>query len=212
VGTAGPEIGTVASMPHLTGNDALDWLAEQADRPLGDVQLASGRALAPFSRGMWRGAKNLLVKALRALQAGDADRAAALVARAASLPFDEHEKSAPAALAAHLMLFSLVTDALELSDDSDQRWLDNAMDVLASSDELARQDLRDVLAAVDQDYELSLTMHRRLRAAVRTVAASPELRDMTDLSRADLADRVLAILRTIIRFDNGLKAKISDVG
>ena len=69
-----------------------------------------------------------------------------------------------------------------------------------------------VLAAVDQDYELSLTMHRRLRAAVRTVAASPELRDMTDLSRADLADRVLAILRTIIRFDNGLKAKISDVG
>jgi hypothetical protein len=198
-------------MPSVGRDDALRWLAELADRPLGDVELASGRTLAPISRGLWSGAENLLGKAVRALRTGDADRAAALVARATSLPFDEHEKSAPAALAAHLMLFSLVTDVLESSPEGDQRWLDVAIEVLDSSDELARQDLRDVLAAIDQDYELTAAEHRRLRAAIRTVAPSPELRDMTDLTPAQLADRVMAILRITLRFEEAMVAATFDV-
>jgi hypothetical protein len=207
---SGGRLGTVASMPTPDRNAALHLLAELADRPLGDVELASGRALAPISRGMWVGAENLLVKAVRALKSDDLDRAAALVERATSLPFDEHEESAPAALAAHMILYSLVTDVLERSDEGDYRWLDVAIEVLDSSDEFARQDLRDVLAAVDQDYELSAAAHRRLGAAIRTVAPSPELRDMTDLGRAELAHRIMAILRTTIRFEEAMVATTSE--
>jgi hypothetical protein len=198
-------------MPTVDPNAAFHVLADLADRPLGDVELASGRALAPISRGMWVGAENLLAKAARALKSNDVDRAEALVERATSLPFDDHEGCAPAALAGHMILFSLVTDVLEGTDHGDERWLDVVIEVLDSSEEFARQDLRDVLVAIDQDYELSAAEHRRLRAAVRTVAPSPELRDLPELSPAELADRVMAILRITLRFEEAMVAATFDV-
>ena len=170
------------------------YLREQADRPLGDAQLASGRTLAPFSRALGLGAENLLVKAVDALEAQDDDRATALVRRAARLPFDEHEEVAPAAAAAHLLLFNLVTDVMEGSPDDDERWLDAALGVIDGPVQLARLDMRDVLTAIAQDYDLTRSERRRLLGGIRDVEPAPELIDLVDLTRDELAERVMAIL------------------
>lgn len=64
-----------------TDNDSTDLAqalqavrAELADRPFGDTEGVSGRALQPFSRAGQEAAENLLGKALRAIHA-DARRA-----------------------------------------------------------------------------------------------------------------------------------------
>jgi len=132
-----------------------DYFAGRADRPFGDVESASGRVLQPFSIAGQQGAANLLGKARRALNDGDRDRARAFVDRAARLPYDEHEQAAPVAIAVHMELFCLVTDTLEQAEADESRWLDAAVDVLAIADEPARCDMRDVLAAIDQDYSLN---------------------------------------------------------
>ena len=80
------------------GADRMDALmAERADRPFGDTDLVTGRALQPFSMAGQAAADNLLTKALRALAQGDEVRARAYVDRACRLPFDRHEETQPAA-------------------------------------------------------------------------------------------------------------------
>lgn len=182
-------------------------LREAADRPLGDIQLGSNWELSRSSRAMWSGAENLLIKASRALRAGDGDRAAALVNRAVSLPFDDLEGAAPAAIAAHMLLFSSVTDALEESSAADQRWLDSAIDVLDLPDSAdpARSEMRHVLAEVDNDYDLPPEERRRLRRATEDVPKGPEPADMLDLTADELADWVHAILRAWNHYEDVLR-------
>ena len=91
----------------------------QADRPLGNVEVVSGRAGQEFSRPLHVAADNLLDKALRALDQGDRERAQRYVERAARIPFDDHEEVQPGLFSAHMTLFSSVTDALEDCDPRD---------------------------------------------------------------------------------------------
>lgn len=169
-------------------------LAEQADRPLGDTDAVSGRTLQPFSRAGQAAADNLLDKAVRALEADDTDRARRYADRAARLPFDDHEEAAPAAWAAHLRLFGVVTDALEASEPENHRWLEAALAVLETAEEPARFDLRDVLADIVQDYELPKTERRRLRAAITPIPDRATLFDL-DLDELDLSDHIMSILK-----------------
>lgn len=170
------------------------WYREQSDRPLGDAQLASGRTLAPFSRALLKGAGNLLVKAIEALETGDEGRASHLVHRAVGLPFDEHEEVAPAAMAASHLLFTLVTNELEDSEDDDERWLDATLEVLDHADGFTRPDVRDVLTAIAQDYDLTSREQRRLQAGIRDIEPAPELIEQ-NLSPTELAERVGGIIR-----------------
>jgi hypothetical protein len=62
-----------------------EYFAGRADRPFGDVESVSGRALQPFSIAGQQAPENLLVKARRALDDGDRDRARSFVDRAARL-------------------------------------------------------------------------------------------------------------------------------
>lgn len=172
------------------------------DRPLGPAELVSNEALASFSDGMWVGAENLLTKAVRALRSGDGGRAERLVSRAVALPFDDHEGSAPAAMVAHFMLFSVVTDAFEDCEEGDQRWLEPAVDLLGSVQDYGRLDLRDVLAEIDEDYDVTPEEHGRIRAATRDVPQAPVLQDQGDLSPAELGERVMAILRVYIAYED----------
>jgi hypothetical protein len=181
-----------------------EWYREQSDRPLGDAQLASGRTLAPFSRALSVGAENLLVKAIAAMRAGDEEEAAALVRRAVRLPFDDHEKVAPAAMAAHHLLFEVVTDTLEASADGDMQWLEAAVAVREGPDEFARLDMRDVLSAVAQDNDLTTRERRLLQAGVRKVPPAPELIDFVDIDPTELAQRVQAILRACRTYSDAL--------
>jgi len=168
-------------------------LAELTDRPFGDVESVSGRVLQPFSIAGQQGAANPLGKARRALNDGDRDRARAFVDRAARLPYDEHEQAAPVAMAVHMELFCLVTDTLEQAEADDSRWLDAAVDVLAIADEPTRCDMRDVLAAIDQDYSLNTPERSRIHSAVPPIPDRAALR-VLDLSPTELGDHVVSIL------------------
>jgi hypothetical protein len=110
------------------------YFAARADQPFGDAELVSGRTLSAFSRAGLTAADNLLAKADRALAAGDLQRARRFVDRAATLPYDEHEQTAPAAYAASMLLFTAVTDTLERSPEGDSSWLDAAVEALSSND------------------------------------------------------------------------------
>ena len=201
---AGPS--TLTPMKQDGGwQPVLDYVSERADRPFGDVEARSGRLLQSFSFAGQQAAENLLVKARRALDDHDRDRARALVERAVELPFDEHEGAAPAALAVHMDLFCAVTDALEQAAEDDIRWLDAALTVLTGADQRAACDLRDVLVAIDHDYRLSRLEHRRIRAAIAAVPDRAELRDLA-LTTVELRDHVLAILEARRAYDRELTA------
>jgi len=182
------------------------YLAERSDRPFGDFESLSGRTLQPFSIAGQQSAANLLDKARRALDSGDLAGARGFVDRAVRLPYDQHEKAAPAAIAAHMELFYLVTDALEQAELDDSRWLDAAVDVMASADDAARFDMRDVLAAIDQDYSLSSRERSRFRSAVAPIPDRAELRDL-DLSATDLGDQVMSIVVACRNYRAALKMR-----
>jgi hypothetical protein len=181
-----------------------EYLAERADRPFGDVESVSGRTLQRFSIAGQQAAANLLDKARRALNEGDLDRARTFVDRAVRLPYDEHEQAAPAAISAHMELFCLVTDTLEQSETDDSRWLDAAIAVLASSDDPARCDIRDVLAAIDQDYSLTSPERSQIHSAIASVPDRAELRDLV-LNPTELGEHVVSILAACGSYREALK-------
>lgn len=180
-----------------------EYLRTRADRPFGDVESVSGRTLQPFSIALSEAATNLLTKARRALARDDAGMAVALVDRAVALPYDDHEQTAPAAWTAHLELFTTVADTLEDSAAEDSRWLDAALDVLSTAGQRARFVLRDVLEAVDNDYELHGTESRRLRAGIAEVPARAEIRDL-DLTSRDLHEHVVEVLAACNAYEAAL--------
>jgi hypothetical protein len=169
------------------------YFADRADAPFGDLELVSGRTLQAFSIAGQRAASNLLVKAIRALDNDEPERARAYVDRAVRLPYDRHEQSHPVAWEAHMALFCLVTDALEDSSETDSQWLDAAIAVQAGADEAGRCAMRDVLEAIDHDYHLSRSERASLRSAAAAVPDRPELRDL-DLPPSELADCVESVL------------------
>lgn len=181
------------------------YLREAADQPFGNVESISGRTLQPFSRAGLQAAGNLLSKAGRALAEGDADRAMRYVDRAARLPFDHHEETAPVAFEGHMMLFSIVVDALEDCPPDDSRWLDAAVHTLQKADECATYDIRDVLMAIAGDYEISSSERARIRTAVAQVPERAELRDL-DLSAGELSEHVMAILSACRTYEAALVA------
>lgn len=161
--------------------------------------------LGPFSLASWQGAENLLTKALRKLEEGDEAATARLVERAASLPYDPHEDAAPAAIAAGMLLFMAVSDELESSDEDDSAWLDAALAVLRVETEGDRFEMRDTLAAIRQDNDLTSAETQRIEAAVRDIPEHPELRDMGDLPVPELAERVTGILRLVLGYRAALE-------
>jgi hypothetical protein len=181
------------------------YFARRAETPFGNVELASGRTLQPFSIAGQVAASNLLVKVNRALDNGDAVRARSYVDRAVRLPYDRHEESHPAAMEAHMALFCLITDALEDSDEADSRWLDAAIAVQAAADEAGRCTMRDVLVAIDHDYQLNRTERASLRSATAGVPDRPELRDL-DLPANELGDCVVSVLAVCRDYREALSA------
>lgn len=181
------------------------YFQEQADQPFGNVELISGRTLVPFSRAGLTAADNLLTKADRALADGDPERAGHFIDRAAALNYDDHEKTAPAAFAASMMLYRAVTDALERSREGDSRWLEAAVMALSAAGGWGRSEMRHLLLVVRQDYVLEPGESRVIEKAVFEVPERTELRDVT-LSPAELAEAVTSVLQILQSYRAALNA------
>jgi hypothetical protein len=93
---------------------------------------------------------------------------------------------------------------MEDSPNDDERWLDAALGVIDGPDRLARLDMRDVLTAIAQDYDLTRSERRRLQGGIRDVEPAPELIDLLDLTPDELAERVMAILGACRTYLDGL--------
>lgn len=167
------------------------WERQQADRPFGDTDRVSGQTLQPYSFGLQRGARNLLDKAVRALHAGEPERAAHLVDRALTLPYDDHEESVPAAMMAGQLLYDMLSDAVEESDADEDLWLDAALTVLEGAPVDERPDWAHAMVEVAGAYQLPREEDRRLRAAARPSPVRIELRDIPPEEKDELSKRVL---------------------
>ena len=171
--------------------------------PLGELRWASNRLRSQESFAARDGAENLLSKARRALAADD-DRADALIRRACSMPCDDWEGSSPAAQAAVMMLFSLLVDDLEESDEDDPTWLAAVLAAFDAAPVDGRADLQHVLRDIANDYNLN----RRESAALRRMIAHLPVdhRPITDLDPAaeSLVPRVRALLLICNDFEDAL--------
>jgi hypothetical protein len=182
-----------------------DFFRTRAEHPFGDLEYVSGRTREPFSRALLAAADNLLAKADRALTNGDPDRARHFIDRAAALNYDEHERTAPAAFAARMMLFTAVTNALERSREGDSRWLDAAAEALSSTDGWGQSEMRHTLLAIRQDYIIEPGERDTIGIAVAEVPERVELRDGTPQPR-ELAMAVTSALQTLQSYRAALMA------
>lgn len=197
------------SLPRVSGDPVAsvvsEYLRKRADQPFGDVDLVSGRTLAPISRAALIAAENLLAKADRALADGDPRRAGRFVNRAAALHYDEHEQTAPAAFAASMILFTAVTDTLECSREGNSRWLDAAVEALSCCDGWGQSEMRHTLTVIRQDYVIEPSESRAIGAAVAHAPERVELRDAT-LAPAELVMAVTSVLQVLQTYRAALTA------
>ena len=150
----------------------------------------------------WEMAENVLRKA-RAVLAENPEKASAYVDAALRLPFDEEDQQEPAALQAHLMLFGLLTDAIEESDQDDSAWLDAATEVMEASEPAGRAELRSVLEAIEMDFTLPAAELRRLRRVIATAERAPTLYG-ENFPAESLKERIMTVLQICERYDDAL--------
>lgn len=181
---------------------------QQQEGPFSGLEQLSRRRAQASSWAVIDGAENLLNKAL-ACWRDDRPRALRYVELAAKLPFDKHEECFPAAFAASSQIFSIVTDELEAAEEEDSVWLEAALRTLDQAGTSARFQLRDTLAAIEMDYEISDRERRQLRAAIEPIPPRPELRDLTGLSVDQLRDEVAEILEACLAYEEAV-AQILD--
>lgn len=170
-----------------------------SDRGLGDVQLKSNLAESERSLTTSRAARNLLTKAKRDLAAGQVERAGSYIDRALQLPNNESELAPTAAHGAHMILFTIVSEALENSDDGDLTWLDAAEATVPQCGEHARKDLLQALRAIDHDYHVTPQERRRIRAIAPTGAHTDGVGDVVrDRAGDDEATQRIVITELLL--------------
>ncbi len=186
--------------------DFVDRLTDGKDRPLDAGVIAGNRGLQEVSRGLGEAADNLLRKALRAIEAGDEERARRLVDRACRLPWDEHEECYPAPWSAQMMLYTSVGDALEEAGEGESDWLDAALEILPELSEVGREHLATTLFGfVRQDavFHLAPAEQKRIRAAtgIRPI-------DLDDLPEETPHEELVAMTRALLDAVRRLRAGV----
>jgi hypothetical protein len=160
-------------------------------RPLDDLARASNLLESDRSMALSAAADNLMAKALQRLEAGEVERARALVDRALSLPDDDREGMVPALLAGTMLLFTAISDDLESAPGDDEAWLDRAETLIGRRPREASEIRSHLRALLNDAYELTPSEGRRLRALTRGVPL-----DVAPLAEvpADIAARATAIV------------------
>ncbi len=174
-------------------------LDRERERPLGGLRDRSNRVLAPVSEGLHAAGDNLLRKAVRALSSGDVDRARRYVERAVDLPFDEHERIGPAWFSASMLLFTAISDRLDVTPEGDDSWLTAAEQVQQRCDPAAEPALLGALAAIAHDAELSRSELRRCRRLVGAIPADA-WNEHEPVDRQDRLNAILAVVAATVDY------------
>lgn len=122
--------------------------SDEPDSPLHSLRMAHGQRANSEHAWLHDGASNLVTKAIRALEAGDEDRARRYIEHACRLPYDARERVHHGPWGARMNLFTQVTDALDEAAVGDDAWLNAAMLVLGRVDGVAWEDLASVLSVI----------------------------------------------------------------
>lgn len=183
---------------------ARQLIAAERSRPLGAVQLVSGRTLQPFSRALHDAADNLLVKASAALEEGDEERATRYVSRAAALQYDEHEDARPAVWSAFMALYEEVVDSVEVAGEGEITWLTTALVVLEQAEGAGAAGLRHVLGTISQEFKLEPKETKLVRRAVGPSDEAPDYGLNRDSSAGAVRDVVMGLLRVNLAYHMAL--------
>jgi hypothetical protein len=163
----------------------------------GELARQSGRLLNERSHAQIAGAENLLAKAVTCGAAGDLDRAAQLVQRAAAMPYDPREEGSPGVLGAAMLVHNLVSDQFETSEHGDEAWLDVVIDVHARLEGPGKAELASVVHGfVLQEvfYSVTPAEKRRIRQAFADAPLQADLGDGPDLT----VERRRAIIGSLV--------------
>ena len=143
----------------------------------------SGRMLNARFSAQIAGAENLLTRAISALGARDADRAEALIQRAARMPYDESEQDSPGVRAASVLVYSLISDRFEASEADDLAWLDVVLQVHPALDPLGQAEVASLVHGFVLQgaiFTVTATEKRRIRQAFGDAPLEADLGDGPD--------------------------------
>lgn len=142
----------------------VEHTAQLSDRGLGSLQVQSNISQSAHHLAMAQATRNLLIKARRDLASGQIERADSYIVRALRLPHHDESEAPAGVQEAHMMLFTIVADALDESDQDASPWLDTVEAILPQCGETAREGLRWILRTLDHDYRLQPSERRRIRS------------------------------------------------
>lgn len=161
---------------------------------LAGARRASGQLRQSFSGAGTEAAGNLLAKAVRRLDDGDAAAARGLVERALRLPYDDFEDAHPCLWTAHMLLFTELNDDLE--DGPDEAWLERAAAVIEAAGPVAAVEARLGLQVfAGPFYQLPAAEARRLRAVAGTAEAGAGLFSVPGPAQVEAVIEVLDAVR-----------------
>ncbi|HWC22045.1 MAG TPA: hypothetical protein VG502_07065 [Flexivirga sp.] len=181
--------------------DAFGIPKNPADRGFGDIEHRKHAALQDQSLAMHEAARNLLHKAVAALEVADTDKALTYVRKAERLPYDDYGGASPLSLAAHMYALESVLDVFEAGDEV---WLDAAEvlhDETKTRTPLALADFRHVLTVVQHDYETSPGEDRQLRSLIAGQQVAT-IREMQELAGEELCAVVMDLLDIVIDYND----------
>lgn len=173
------------------------WMRDK-DKGLGRIAATSGRFRNRMSSALLDGARNLLDKAMIALEQDDPERAARFITRAASMPWDDHEELFPGVMGASMLMYTEVEEALQGSDEGDEEWLDAALAVLEQAEGIGRDALASTVNGfeIQEDvFDLSARERRRIRSAV----GSAPLDLLSDMSPDTPVDERITTIESVVR-------------
>jgi hypothetical protein len=176
----------------------LAYLDKFDSDPLASVRRASGRLNQAMSLAGGQAADNLLDKALARLRRSDPDAARRYVQRALELPFDDFEEAVPAVWAAHMRLFTALSDDLEGCEEGDHGWLRRAKILIERSSPVVGTEVRNCLRSLLVGLvALSSTETKMLKQLTSGIPLDAEpLAGITE--DVTQADAIIEVLRAVL--------------
>lgn len=175
----------------------------------GELAVRSGRMLNALSHAQVTGAENLLTKAMRALDAGEAQRSEQLIRRAAQMPYDAREEWSPGVHAAVMLVYNIISDEFEDSEHDDMTWLDVVIDVYSDLDPTAQSEVAsEVHGFVLQKglFDVTAAEKRRIQRAFGDAPLEAELGDLPNATVEQRQDIIRSLTMAAMALDDAYAA------